>query len=241
MRDYNNGILFGQQVNPRTNSNLLLNQDTTYRIQLDINCNLFDRDSLGIVGSGKLKNQGSSFPQNGRRNKFQDNIKWDIAVKDSFNYIHFTNTYYRPNNPSSTLLFGLVVLNNTQNISYRPNAPVPSNPSPCSNGLQVNKLADGSKLANSFKVILFPNPVDEILNIQFTDTPQSMVNLQLFNSIGQNLQTLELKNKENNLHLQNYPSGIYFLKLSHTHPNFFQIRTKSLYCPLLILGFTNET
>jgi hypothetical protein len=207
----NNGLMFAQQVNPRSNTNLSFNVDTTNTRKLLIECNLFERDSLGMVGSGKLMDQGSGAA--GVRNKFVDNINWDIATRNHFNYTYYGTTAYIPNSASG-LLKNFVNLNTIPNIDFLSNS---GGIVTCANSLFVLKdvsenIEDNNNLP--FNVRLFPNPVDKgILTILFTDNPEEAIKLQLYNSIGQKLRSEMLNDKENIMNMQHLPPGVYHINM----------------------------
>ncbi len=207
----NNGLMFAQQVNPRDNTNLSLNVDTTNTRKLLIECNLFERDSLGIVGSGKLMDHGSGVA--GVRNKFVDNINWDIATQNHFNYTYYGTTAYIPN-AASGLLKNFVNLNTIPNIDFLSNS---GGSVTCANGLFVLNDETKDKKVNinlPFGVTLFPNPVDEgILTIRFTDIPEETIKLQLHNSIGQKLRSEMLTDKEYTMNMQHLPPGVYHINM----------------------------
>jgi len=206
-----NGLMFAQQVNPRENTNVLLNVDTTNTRKLLLECNLFERDSLGIVGSGKLIDHGSGVA--GVRNKFVDNINWDIATQNHFNYTYYGTTAYIPN-AASGLLKNFVNLNTIPNIDFLSNS---GGSVTCANGLFVLKdepKENKDSMNLPFGVNLFPNPVDNgILTIKFTDIPRETIKLQLYNSVGQKLHSEILTDKEYTMNMQHLPLGVYHINM----------------------------
>lgn len=211
----NNGILYGQQVNPRTNTNGGINTDTSYRITLNFNCNLFERDSMGLVGSGKLLGQGIGIGK-GRRNVYVDNINWDIAPQNFFAYTRYnTGLEYWPNN-ASALILSLVSMNNTQNIGYHPFNSTSSSPNPCTNGFFVHKDPKSEQVIIPFSANLFPNPINnKVLYIHFSDIPVSEIKLDLYNSIGQKMQSITIPDKEYTMDMQRYAPGMYYIKMNN--------------------------
>jgi hypothetical protein len=210
----NNGLMFAQQVNPRTNTNTSLNVDTTNRRKLKIYCNLFERDSIAIVGSGKLIDHGTGgLGGVGIRNKFTDNINWDIATRNHYSYYRDPATAYFPND-ALTLLKNFINLNTIPNIGF---SGLSSGSSTCSNGLFVHKdeSKEKAKINLPFGAMLFPNPVDKgMLTIQFTDIPLEEIKASLYNSVGQKLQTESIITKEYIMPVQHYAPGMYYIKMN---------------------------
>lgn len=94
-------------------------------------------------------------------------------------------------------------------------------------GLTVNSVAkwvepcitDIKETKNNLKLSIYPNPVSSELNISFTLEKNSVVELQIYNSLGQVLNTITktkyLSGKnEINISVADLPVGIYHLKFS---------------------------
>jgi len=62
-----------------------------------------------------------------------------------------------------------------------------------------------------FLIKLYPNPVNEIFNLELSD--KSVTSCQLYSSIGQVLKTLKLGKGLNTFDISNLKSGVYFIKI----------------------------
>ena len=72
--------------------------------------------------------------------------------------------------------------------------------------LYINDSSLSSSDYNSKKIILYPNPVRDILNLKNADNLESII---VFNSLGQ----IILETKNNIINFENFDSGIYHLKI----------------------------
>ncbi|MBS7787872.1 T9SS type A sorting domain-containing protein [Flavobacterium sp. CYK-55] len=74
--------------------------------------------------------------------------------------------------------------------------------------LGVNDFEDGL-------ITVYPNPIYDVLHIQFNQNVIQNVELSLYNPLGQKLllQNTEIVNQEISLNLSNHASGVYFLSL----------------------------
>jgi hypothetical protein len=71
-------------------------------------------------------------------------------------------------------------------------------------------------LDTQVKVVVFPNPASDYLNISFAEPLDAEVNLMLFDAQGKlfKSQVIEAATSEIQLNFQDLPSGIYLLKLN---------------------------
>lgn len=68
--------------------------------------------------------------------------------------------------------------------------------------------------ANSFVVEVFPNPAHSLAEIRTTNIPQNnKYYFEFFNSVGQLLQTIPVESEKITLLVEDYPGGVYYLKL----------------------------
>jgi len=67
---------------------------------------------------------------------------------------------------------------------------------------------------NQENFILFPNPVENNLNITYTKNTNDIIEIVIYNSLGQkmNLSTKSFKNTTN-IPFQEFSSGIYFISI----------------------------
>jgi len=121
------------------------------------------------------------------------------------------NNYYVAYEPS-------VTINNPYNITYS-SATFTSISWPT-----VNCVANGIKSNNldNEKIMLYPNPANDELNISFSQNPKFEVdNIIIYNSIGQLMREEELSFKNNTafVNTSNLPNGVYLLKLLNSTRN----------------------
>lgn len=99
-------------------------------------------------------------------------------------------------------LFALAILQNTADLSViQSTASNPADNNPLVNTTQPNTL----------EASIFPNPVNEVLQIRLAET--GLANVRLFNTQGSVLQQQNFEGQIT-LNLSNYPSGIYWLEVS---------------------------
>ncbi|MGB4229295.1 MAG: T9SS type A sorting domain-containing protein, partial [Bacteroidales bacterium] len=72
-------------------------------------------------------------------------------------------------------------------------------------------------------LIIYPNPVKNILNINWDDKINRQLNIKIFNLTGQLvLETnIEKDNKNQYIDLSTLPSNIYLIKLTDIHGNYW--------------------
>jgi hypothetical protein len=63
---------------------------------------------------------------------------------------------------------------------------------------------------NAFGAIIYPNPVSERLNV----LAEGLVNVSVFNVIGQKVIDVNVENDELNLDVNSLENGVYMLKIS---------------------------
>lgn len=71
-------------------------------------------------------------------------------------------------------------------------------------------LITGEEKFSENLMSLYPNPTTDIVYIKH---PYSSIRVTLFNTLGEVLETKMLHNVSNTIHLNNYPSGIYFINI----------------------------
>ena len=65
------------------------------------------------------------------------------------------------------------------------------------------------------KILLFPNPTRDIVNLQLNFTATGELTLSLINTLGQTLQQFKTPSNSNiQLSLSNYPKGMYFIQIA---------------------------
>ncbi len=80
------------------------------------------------------------------------------------------------------------------------------------------------------KIKVYPNPFNSIVNIEFEDMNASNITITVYDIIGKEVKQLAINNQKEgiiSIDLQNYQSGVYFVKFSNQSTNkFFKIIKK---------------
>jgi len=79
--------------------------------------------------------------------------------------------------------------------------------------LSPNGLGTERNQTNNFSV--FPNPVNDILTLNFSDYNNAGLSVEVFNMLGQKIKTFKILNNTENLDLSDLTNGIYLLKINH--------------------------
>ena len=84
-------------------------------------------------------------------------------------------------------------------------------------GLQQNIVITTveENLINPVKIIVFPNPTSEIVNIEFETPTDAEITLFLLNNQGSLVKTIQIPTTTltKEINMQDLPSGIYFLRI----------------------------
>jgi hypothetical protein len=104
--------------------------------------------------------------------------------------------------PTTTTTY-TVIGTNTANCSS--NATITQSVSICTS---LNSL-----LNNDLNYSLYPNPTSGIINIDIETKNNELFKIELLNAIGQVIMTETSESNRFTFNLQNYPAGIYFIKL----------------------------
>jgi hypothetical protein len=105
---------------------------------------------------------------------------------------------------------------------------------------QVQFLLRRPPVSETVGINIFPNPSSGIINIVFKNDHIGNANLNIYNSIGENVYSEDLKNSSGGFNKQittNLPLGIYFVKVSDEANQFIE-----KFCGVTILYyFSNKT
>jgi hypothetical protein len=104
--------------------------------------------------------------------------------------------------PTTTTTY-TVIGTNTANCSS--NATITQSVSICTS---LNSL-----LQNDLNYSIYPNPTSGIINIDLENKNNRLIKIELLNAIGQVIMTETSESNRFTFNLQNYPAGIYFVKL----------------------------
>ncbi|MDR3610247.1 MAG: hypothetical protein P4L27_06785 [Ignavibacteriaceae bacterium] len=149
----------------------------------------------------EIENQGFEIQRN-------SNSSWEKIgfVAGKGNSVTKNNYSYEDNNPNGNKIqYRLKQIDNNGNFKY-------------SNILSINIIPEGFSIGN------YPNPFNPSTKIRYTIPSESMINLVIYNVIGEKIE--ELKNDiqqpgtyEINWNGNNHPSGIYFLSIIESPVN----------------------
>ncbi len=104
---------------------------------------------------------------------------------------------YTYDNAGNRLARQTIILKNTENNNYK-----------------KDKISDVNYIFGKGNITVYPNPVKELLNIQFTDiNTKNDIILQLYDINGKLLQTKKTKNYKTTVNLSSKTAGVYILKV----------------------------
>jgi photosystem II stability/assembly factor-like uncharacterized protein len=72
---------------------------------------------------------------------------------------------------------------------------------------------NSSAALSRYQAQVFPNPAKNILTVQFTETPEITLTIQLLNSLGKVVKTISTKNKITTIPVEQLSSGLYLLSI----------------------------
>ncbi|HAM97331.1 MAG TPA: hypothetical protein DCQ26_01865 [Marinilabiliales bacterium] len=162
----------------------------------------------------------------------------DISTASNFStfvytYNNASTTQFTGNPNSSVAIYGMIYPGTTY--YYRIRAVKNTSQSANSNVISVTTMAAGqinpqaSKKSATMekplniadiKFTIYPNPVDEVLNIELKDIKEK-VNLNIYNSSGILIKSLILSNTFNDIDVSNFPKGMYLITENGTVINKF--------------------
>lgn len=82
--------------------------------------------------------------------------------------------------------------------------------------VKVDKKTGVAVIAKGISILAYPNPVSDVLNIQFEEAPETGTLLQFINEKGQRLIQKVVNEQQCQLNLGEVPAGIYLLEISNT-------------------------
>lgn len=80
----------------------------------------------------------------------------------------------------------------------------------------IVKLANKEGEIKRVYVEAYPNPTSDVINV-LINTDFEKANIEVYNFVGQHLQTKEVKYRSTPISLNNYPSGSYILKINYNN------------------------
>ena len=73
-------------------------------------------------------------------------------------------------------------------------------------------MGDKTSTENRVNIEAYPNPTQDVVNVLINKNFEK-ASIDVYNLIGQHLQTKEVKYRSTPISLKNYPSGVYILKI----------------------------
>lgn len=208
-----------------------LNQ-SPHRMNIRVTCNTFERNQVGMIGSGNLRNQVHVSPDTSASNFFNDpstqgavskNHNWDILWQADPNGNAFTyvwndklNPSYYPNqganlDSNSITINGIQMQGSNHLIDSASEAICPITKR--QKRASQKELSEKPNSTLNFKV--YPNPTDQKLNIRFNKRVTGI--LRLVSTQGQTVKKIDPGNqKQMQVTTNQLSAGLYFLK-GHIH------------------------
>jgi PKD repeat protein len=185
------------------------------QIELSFTCNLFDANEVGVIGSGLLREQGTSSLSAGNRFKninvlnIYHSILWNCS--SSWNYNNsLKDDFPTAANPISIEIDGNII--NSNNQYYDPNKY--GNTNNCTSNLNrileedENTSVEPDQINQTISV--YPNPVLNMLQIVGL---QGTATVSIYSSSGQHLQSSTTDAKQLQLDLSAYSNGMYLIHI----------------------------
>ena len=85
-------------------------------------------------------------------------------------------------------------------------------PSPQAKDAKIDTIINNSN--DNFDILIFPNPVSEVLNIEFLgNIDDSKIEYEVFNINGQLIENKYIKSNATEIYFANLQTGVYFVRL----------------------------
>lgn len=81
--------------------------------------------------------------------------------------------------------------------------------------LNKNIVSSSDEMAKNIDFQLFPNPVDDILNLVYQNEMDGNTSIVLLNMQGQVLLKKEIAQKQNSIDISSFPKGVYLVQLKY--------------------------
>ncbi len=161
------------------------------------------------------------------------NNQWNSIplLQDQFDYVDYNEicvvSSNAPTNPRDNCFYYAVCVDKTNLVSVNSNTVGYlvgiNNPNPIGEILSDNRQNSNNEknlyAPKTYSVSNFPNPFNPVTNIFFNIPKESKVTIKIYNTLGQEIQTLTDKNYGEGNHIvefnaSNLPSGVYFYRIS---------------------------
>jgi hypothetical protein len=218
------GLVLSHHKHPLFATNGDNDDSTVYTntINVDITCNDFYDNEAGILGGGRLKNQGGKGSSQGASNNFTDNEDWDLVwqtYRDSLHSFKYyeqrtdvfpppMNRYPNENTPNPTYS-----LNGETRTTSSEHRDTTATSNICTPSPFVELSISGNDNQSSFKV--YPNPFDHFVNID--NNGYQTLHVVVIDLVGKNLTNFSLAPNEKRLWDSSFlSSGLYFVRIANS-------------------------
>jgi hypothetical protein len=78
---------------------------------------------------------------------------------------------------------------------------------------KLDELKENEETTQNSSIIAYPNPVTDVLQVEWETTDNAIKKIMIFSGIGRRLQSKNIRSKDSgiNLNFSNYPPGSYFV------------------------------
>ncbi len=218
MENCNWGLVTATKENPVLSSYPYQNS-STQNLYVTVNCNSFNYNLCGWVGTGKYNNQGSLGLATG--NSYINNNQWNVCVADNghtyFNNSSASDDCYSASNPNIIMDGNTYTSTNYTTLCL---SQTTGGPNTC-NGNKRSSHASSSvsniDISNKIVVSSFPNPFDNNLQLKFNGLQlQSTFNIKVFDVTGKLMVEKVANLNENevfNIDSEMWVDGLYVLQV----------------------------
>jgi hypothetical protein len=204
------GVLIADSLNPElyTNPGLLMP-----RIGVQLFCNKFYYNGIGIFGSGNLIIQGSV--QNDAANDFIGNYDWNMLWQNSSANIdyYFKSTYRLRTNPKLCNLCAPHIINGALRYTSNVDSMPMNSQFTCFNTwiiMEPMKINNSKELKN---ISVNPNPFNEQLVIKCKTDLFLNTTITVYDIFGKEIYRNQMIKEELEVETDNWKAGIYLIKV----------------------------
>lgn len=212
------GLVTATKENPAT-SVVPYQNSSTQMIYVQVNCNSFNNNSYGWIGTGGYSNQGTSLSPSG--NTFQSNLNWNTCVAYNSNNYYWCqfNTAENPYGVTSGILIldgNTITSSNYSSNCLIDNPVIPS--STCSNkrdGSTDDAKFEDNPVERPITFNAYPNPFDNYVKLVANDNNSGKkFTLRIYDMSGRLMIESENSESVQIIDTQNWSNGVYFIQIA---------------------------
>lgn len=229
---FRKGIVLDDATDAEVYLNTLKRMDYGIEVSGDASNMKLYCNTIETYYNGIFLNSPTSFPDQGDASNGSDN-KWDFRPSGSSTIAGAVSPaitfYWRPFQGATTdpepniwnpngigiSATGVSEFETSPTVNTLCNVSVPNFKRGVNNESSEDSVIAKVEEQNNTIVQIFPNPGQDVLKINFSNTPGPDY-VKVFNSSGQYLFNLDILNQENQFNISGLPSGIYFLQVGST-------------------------